>query len=231
MLTKEKGYYQKKVETLSKSLTRHESGCGDAQKQLERAQGNFEKYKALVEKQSGRIEELEGKLKEKNARAETASKIKPTVDKSHENRKCEAQAQMIETMLNELEGLKVQIVTLYTALGGHRADFFSGKEMLNEAIFKVQARPTQEAEKSPIKTTARISAQTDESFSSFINFGSLDTLYSQFFKSDSGDSIDAKNRCFKRLYNLFEENITKFHDLFVANTSFKLKIAKFEETF
>jgi hypothetical protein len=63
---------------------------------------------------------------------------------------------------------------------------------------------------------------------------SLDSIYSEFFKQggkNSQDLLDLKTRCFKDLYNLVEELIGKFHEIYVSCTTYKQKTEKFEETF
>lgn len=71
----------------------------------------------------------------------------------------------------------------------------------------------------------------------------LDSLYRDFFadnlKLPAGLSpsdkhtalLEHKNRSFKDLYNLIEESILKFYDLYVEALSLKMKNVRLEETF
>ena len=75
----------------------------------------------------------------------------------------------------------------------------------------------------------------DESFSSLLSLGSLEAIYTEFFKTSNGlssmEQLDSKNRAFKDLFNIYNESLGKFHEMFVSNSSQRLKIEKFEETF
>ncbi len=67
----------------------------------------------------------------------------------------------------------------------------------------------------------------DQKFNTFIlNVNHLDTLYSDYFKSPShfpgttplekqSAQLELKNRCFKDLYNLVEESVTKVFELYL----------------
>ena len=70
MLTKEKNYYQKKVDTLSRQQTvavKADNGAfADLERQLEKAKSNIEQQKLLIDKQTKYIEDMEGRMKEKN---------------------------------------------------------------------------------------------------------------------------------------------------------------------
>lgn len=72
----------------------------------------------------------------------------------------------------------------------------------------------------------------DTKFSAFVNLGMVDVIYRDFFVQGSlMQQVEAKNRCFKDLYNILEESIAKFHNLFLAFNTSKDKITKYEETF
>ncbi len=71
----------------------------------------------------------------------------------------------------------------------------------------------------------------------------MDSLYREFFsdilKLPAGLSVtdkhsallEHKNRNFKDLYNLIEESILKFYDLYVEAQTLKMKNVRLEETF
>ena len=61
----------------------------------------------------------------------------------------------------------------------------------------------------------------------------LDTLYRDFFKQQypQEKSVEVKNRCFKDLYNMIEESVVKFYELYVECAATHQKNLKLEETF
>lgn len=62
----------------------------------------------------------------------------------------------------------------------------------------------------------------DEKFGKYLNVGSLDNIYTEYFSSDKNlNSVVGfekimlnKNRCFKDLYNILEESMIKFFEIF-----------------
>jgi hypothetical protein len=58
----------------------------------------------------------------------------------------------------------------------------------------------------------------------------LDNLYRDFFAQNPKD-LEAKNRCFKELYNILESSVFKFYDLFVESQANQIKCDKLQETF
>jgi hypothetical protein len=62
-----------------------------------------------------------------------------------------------------------------------------------------------------------------------INLNLLESLYRDFFKSSISSMtqgerlIEVKNRCFKDLYNIIEESIVKFYELYVDSMATKQK--------
>jgi hypothetical protein len=80
----------------------------------------------------------------------------------------------------------------------------------------------------------------DHRFSAYINVNNLDSIYRDFFiqgypNSGSGfslqEQIEIKNRCFKDLYNILEESVFKFYEIFTMSLSNQMKNEKLEETF
>ncbi len=74
-------------------------------------------------------------------------------------------------------------------------------------------------------------------FSKLFNINSLDKIYREYFTQSlstrvaAQDVIDAKNRNFKDLYNLIEDSILIFYEIFVKYQATEIKNAKLEETF
>eukprot|EP00347_Sterkiella_histriomuscorum_P008839 403343541 len=81
------------------------------------------------------------------------------------------------------------------------------------------------------------SIKSDQKFCSLINVNLLDIIYKDFFQSQtsgysaSQDQIEQKNRCFKDVYNMLEDSVLKFYDIFVKYRASELKNQKLEETF
>eukprot|EP00347_Sterkiella_histriomuscorum_P009079 403342596 len=81
------------------------------------------------------------------------------------------------------------------------------------------------------------SIKNDQKFCSLINVNLLDIIYKDFFQSQtsgysaSQDQIEQKNRCFKDVYNMLEDSVLKFYDIFVKYRASELKNQKLEETF
>jgi hypothetical protein len=94
------------------------------------------------------------------------------------------------------------------------------------------------------QTSSLSGAKLDQSFNSFVfNVNTLDGLYKEYFTENlkmppgltqsekNAALIEHKNRNFKDLYNLIEESMMKFYDLYVEAQSLKMKNVKLEETF
>lgn len=63
----------------------------------------------------------------------------------------------------------------------------------------------------------------DPKFSAYINVNNLDNIYREFFIQAQSvgisEQIEMKNRCFKDLYNILEESVYKFYELFTLGLS------------
>jgi hypothetical protein len=78
-------------------------------------------------------------------------------------------------------------------------------------------------------------AKYDGKFCQLINISLLDDIYKDFFKSSKSvgqsELVEAKNRSFKDLFNMMEDAVVKFYEIFVKCKAQELKNQKLEETF
>lgn len=109
---------------------------------------------------------------------------------------------------------------------------------IKEWVFKNESNISVGSKEPQIQFGIPSKIKLDQKFNTFIvNVNTLDSLYRDFFNSTVVDPsrsqsvVEVKNRCFKDLYNLIEESVVKFYEIYTECQSLSLKNVKLEETF